>query len=180
MDDFELKRIIYGHIKEICHYSQMQVFATSFYQKNYFQLQIDEAISELINFYMQNHRPTEEDWLYSVQQQGEQPQEQPEEQPQELPQEQPQEPIELPQEPEQNETTRTFTVEELAFYDGKEGRPAYVAVKGIVYDVSMMLRWAGGTHFGLNAGQDLSGEFMGCHLGITDRLEKLPKIGVLN
>jgi predicted heme/steroid binding protein len=166
MDDFELRRVIYGHIKEICHYSQMQVFATSFYQKNYFQLQIDEAINGLINFYSENQGVREENQLYSVQQQGEQQGEQ-------------QEQVEPSQEQEQNETMRTFTAEELAYYDGGEGRPAYVAVNGNVYDVSMVLRWAGGTHFGLHAGQDLSGEFMGCHLGITERLDSLPKIGVL-
>ncbi len=49
MDEFELRRMIYDYIKEICHFSQMQVFSTSSYQKNYFQLQIDEAISGLIN-----------------------------------------------------------------------------------------------------------------------------------
>jgi hypothetical protein len=54
VDDFELKRIIYDYIKEICHYSQMQVFATSSYQKNYFQYQIDDATNGLINFIQEN------------------------------------------------------------------------------------------------------------------------------
>lgn len=49
MDEFELRRMIYDYIKEICHFSQMQVFSTSSYQKNYFQLQIDETIGGLIN-----------------------------------------------------------------------------------------------------------------------------------
>ena len=52
MDEFEIRRIILDYIKEICHYSQLQVFATSIYQKNYFQLQIDDGIDGLINFFM--------------------------------------------------------------------------------------------------------------------------------
>ncbi len=32
---------------------------------------------------------------------------------------------------------REFTLEELAEYNGTGGRPAYVAVNGIVYDVSL-------------------------------------------
>ncbi len=51
MDEFEMKRRIYSYIKEICHYSQMQVFATSYYQKNYFQMQIDDATTAMINLY---------------------------------------------------------------------------------------------------------------------------------
>jgi len=34
------------------------------------------------------------------------------------------------------ETTRKFTLEELGKFDGKEGRQAYVAYKGEVYDVT--------------------------------------------
>ncbi len=36
------------NIREICHLSQMQVFATSYYQKNYFQRQIDLRMEELL------------------------------------------------------------------------------------------------------------------------------------
>lgn len=31
---------------------------------------------------------------------------------------------------------KTFTTTELAEFDGRNGHPAYVAVKGVVYDVS--------------------------------------------
>ena len=41
---------------------------------------------------------------------------------------------------------REFTLEELATYDGSMGRPAYVAVNGIVYDVSLEKTWGGATH----------------------------------
>ena len=53
MDEVEMKDIIYGYINEICHYSQMQVFPTSYYQKNYFQMLIDDTVSNLINYYME-------------------------------------------------------------------------------------------------------------------------------
>ncbi len=73
---------------------------------------------------------------------------------------------------------REFTLEELAKYDGSNGDPAYVAVDGIVYDVSLDATWGGGTHFGLYAGKDLTNQFNGCH-GNKEILENLPKVGVL-
>lgn len=47
-----------------------------------------------------------------------------------------------------------FTLDELAEYDGQDGRPAYIAVDGIVYDVSIVSVWGSGTHFGFEAGID--------------------------
>lgn len=41
---------------------------------------------------------------------------------------------------------RRFTVGELAKFDGKEGRPAYIAFEGKVYDVSESLMWQEGEH----------------------------------
>jgi predicted heme/steroid binding protein/rubrerythrin len=73
---------------------------------------------------------------------------------------------------------REFTLSELAQFDGSMGRPAYVAVNGIVYDVSNNATWGGGTHFGLDAGKDLTPEFQSCH-GIESILAKLPKVGIL-
>lgn len=52
MDELEIRKMIESHINEICHYSQMQVFATSYYQKNYFQMQIDNTVSNLIQLFM--------------------------------------------------------------------------------------------------------------------------------
>jgi len=52
---------------------------------------------------------------------------------------------------------KKFTLEELAKFDGKEGRPAYVAYKGKVYDVSESWMWEDGDHQGLHeAGKDLT------------------------
>lgn len=54
MDEFELRRIVKDCIREVSHLSQMQVFSTSFYQKNYFQSQIDERTEELIGYLRQS------------------------------------------------------------------------------------------------------------------------------
>jgi len=39
---------------------------------------------------------------------------------------------------------KEFTLEELSQYDGSNGKPAYVAIEGVVYDLSKELTWAGG------------------------------------
>lgn len=73
---------------------------------------------------------------------------------------------------------KTFTIQELSKYNGKGGNPAYVAVNGIVYDVTNNAAWAAGTHFGLTAGKDLTNEFASCHAGQTI-LSKLKVVGKL-
>jgi predicted heme/steroid binding protein len=39
---------------------------------------------------------------------------------------------------------RKFTLEELKQYDGRDGRPAYIAYKGKVYDVTDSFLWIDG------------------------------------
>lgn len=52
-----------------------------------------------------------------------------------------------------------FTLQELAAFDGKEGRSAYVAYKGVVYDVTESGMWGDGDHEGMHsAGMDLTEE----------------------
>ncbi|ERL64425.1 cytochrome b5 domain-containing protein [Schleiferilactobacillus shenzhenensis] len=51
---------------------------------------------------------------------------------------------------------KTFTKEELAQYDGIDGRKAYVAIDGTVYDVTNVKQWTDGYHHGHDAGEDLS------------------------
>jgi predicted heme/steroid binding protein len=52
---------------------------------------------------------------------------------------------------------RIFTVKDLAKYNGKNGKPAYVAYKGKVYDVTNSFLWKDGRHQVLhNAGTDLT------------------------
>lgn len=54
---------------------------------------------------------------------------------------------------------KTFTLAELAKYNGKNGAAAYVAVNGIVYDVTNVSQWRNGTHKGYEAGVDLTEAF---------------------
>jgi len=73
---------------------------------------------------------------------------------------------------------RQFTKAELEKYNGAGGNPAYIAVNGIVYDVTFNPQWGGGTHFGITAGRDVTKEFEKCHGG-EDILSKLEIVGEL-
>jgi predicted heme/steroid binding protein len=54
---------------------------------------------------------------------------------------------------------KEFTLDELAEFDGTDGKPAYVAYQGTVYDVSESGMWGDGDHEGEhNAGRDLTEE----------------------
>lgn len=75
------------------------------------------------------------------------------------------------------QSSKEFTIEELAKYDGSMGKPAYAAVNGIVYDLSLISAWGGGTHFGLYAGRDLSKEFKSCHGNKIEILKNIPIVG---
>lgn len=52
--------------------------------------------------------------------------------------------------------TLELTLDQLKQYDGKNGNPAYVAVDGVIYDVTNVPQWAGGMHNGYSAGNDLT------------------------
>jgi predicted heme/steroid binding protein len=73
---------------------------------------------------------------------------------------------------------RYITDVELAENNGMDGKPTYVAVDGIVYDVSNNTLWTQGLHFGNRSGRDLSVEYSACHAG-RPRLDKLPIVGRL-
>lgn len=74
---------------------------------------------------------------------------------------------------------REFTPKELAAYDGREGRPAYVAHGGKVYDVSGSFLWRGGRHQVLHrAGRDLTEALPQAPHG-PELLEKFPVVGTL-
>jgi len=78
-----------------------------------------------------------------------------------------------------NPNGQTFTKEQLAQFTGLNGRPAYVAVNGVVYDVTNNAAWSLATHFGLSAGRDLTAEFASCHAGQQWILAQLKPIGRL-
>ncbi len=74
---------------------------------------------------------------------------------------------------------KQFTLDELKKYDGKDGRPAYIAYKGKVYDVSDDFLWVEGDHQGEHvAGKDLT-EGMARAPHAEDVLNRVPLIGVL-
>ena len=78
------------------------------------------------------------------------------------------------------EEMRTFTLEELSQYNGKDGRPAYVAVDGVVYDVTNVEAWKDGEHKnGLTAGNELTEEITNQSPHGIKVLEGLPIVGEL-
>ena len=78
------------------------------------------------------------------------------------------------------EEMRTFTLEELSQYNGKDGQPAYVAVDGVVYDVTDVEAWKDGEHkLGLTAGNELTEEITNQSPHGLKVLEGLPIVGEL-
>ncbi len=80
---------------------------------------------------------------------------------------------------ENEEELPTFTLEELAEFDGKDGARAYVAVQGVIYDVTDLPRWKGGTHNGYDAGQDLTDIIINKSPHGLSVLDRATKVGVL-
>ncbi len=74
---------------------------------------------------------------------------------------------------------QTFTLDELAQYTGKDGMPAYVAIDGVVYDMSDVPAWAGGMHKGFQAGGDYSKEIAEKSPHGKSVLSKLTPVGIL-
>jgi predicted heme/steroid binding protein len=74
---------------------------------------------------------------------------------------------------------RKISKDELAQNNGKEGKPAYIAFKGVVYEVSESAFWMEGDHMGAHdAGKDLTEEIeLAPHREET--LQKVKQVGVL-
>jgi len=74
---------------------------------------------------------------------------------------------------------KVFTAKDLAQYNGKNGKPAYVAYKGKVHDVTDSFLWKDGRHQVLHsAGIDLTHAIeQAPHSG--DELAKFPVVGIL-
>lgn len=195
-----LKNTIYGYTFEICEYSQMQMYAASNVQRDYIQKLIDLKIEELIEYVIQYISRNEYQGMESeyktnsciYEETALEEENELEEQTvleehngldeqNELEEQNELDVIEneLNEISESVEQVIEFTLDELATYNGANQRATYVAVNDVVYDVSMAPPWRGGTHFGLSAGQDLSSQFRGCHLGFLQILERYPRVGVL-
>lgn len=89
------------------------------------------------------------------------------------------EPVDDEENMDNEEDLPTFTLEELAEFDGKDGARAYVAVQGVIYDVTDLPRWEGGTHNGYDAGQDLTDIILNKSPHGLSTLERAIKVGVL-
>lgn len=77
------------------------------------------------------------------------------------------------------EELKKFTLNELKQYDGREGRPAYIAYNGNVYDVSESFLWMEGDHQGQHvAGKDLTDDMKMAPHG-EDMFERVKLVGVL-
>lgn len=74
---------------------------------------------------------------------------------------------------------QSFTLDELSEYDGKDGNPAYVAIDGVVYDLTDVDSWNEGEHAeSLVAGNDYTSEIMEAEHG-DSVLSDLPIVGTL-
>jgi predicted heme/steroid binding protein len=87
----------------------------------------------------------------------------------------------VPQVSSQNNTSviskQDLTLEELKKYNGQNGNPAYVAIDGIIYDVTNAKEWKNGKHKGgITAGMDLSKDIDAAPHG-REVLANLPVVG---
>jgi predicted heme/steroid binding protein/uncharacterized membrane protein len=74
---------------------------------------------------------------------------------------------------------KELTSEEMLSFNGKDGKPVYIAVEGKVYDVSKSRLWPKGLHMNRHAsGKDLSGEISAAPHG-PEVLERYPQVGIL-
>ena len=73
-----------------------------------------------------------------------------------------------------------LTIDELSNFDGEEGRPAYFAYKGKIYDVSQSKLWKNGNHMTRHqAGVDLT-EILSQAPHGEDKILAMPEVGQLS
>jgi predicted heme/steroid binding protein/uncharacterized membrane protein len=78
------------------------------------------------------------------------------------------------------EGIRYFTKSELKKFDGRDGRPAYIAFQGKIYDVSNSMSWKNGIHRGRHAaGEELTQVMINAPHGEAV-LSKFPLVGQLS
>lgn len=74
---------------------------------------------------------------------------------------------------------KNFSQADLAQFDGKDGKPVYIAHQGKVYDVSQSRIWKGGRHMNRHgAGVDLTVQIQAAPHA-AEVLERYPQVGVL-
>ncbi len=74
---------------------------------------------------------------------------------------------------------KEFTLEELARFNGTDGKPAYVAYRGKVYDVTTSTMWENGDHLAAHqAGFDLTAA-MAEAPHEDDVMDDFPQVGIL-
>jgi predicted heme/steroid binding protein len=70
-----------------------------------------------------------------------------------------------------------FTAEELRKYDGRGGRPCYIAYKGLVYDVTESTFWEYGEHLDEHSGGGNLTQFIDDAPHGEDVFEDFPVVG---
>lgn len=74
--------------------------------------------------------------------------------------------------------SKELTLEQLAAFDGREGRPAYIAYKGIVYDMTSSRLWKNGAHMTKHhAGTDLT-DALGNAPHDAEKVLAMPQVGM--
>ena len=72
-----------------------------------------------------------------------------------------------------------LTTEELSKFNGMDGNAAYIAVDGVIYDVTNVAPWKGATHNGYSAGRDLTEEIKTVSPHGVSKLKDVPIVGKL-
>jgi predicted heme/steroid binding protein len=90
------------------------------------------------------------------------------------------EPAVAPEEEPQVEEELVLTIEELAAFDGQDGSRAYVAVDGVIYDVTDADPWKNGKHNGFSAGKDLTREIKEVSPHGISKLANVVEVGILS
>ena len=85
----------------------------------------------------------------------------------------------VPAETKAADTELILTLDELAQYNGQNGNPAYIAVDGVIYDVTNVPQWKGGAHNGFTAGNDLTEQIKTISPHGLKVLGQVPMVGVI-